>query len=139
MFHFRPSFISSATLQRSRCSFQVTSSLCDLFAHARHIKPVYDAFITSIAAKTGGDARFADLKSMWRVAEKTVFRPPREQRSAPGATKIRDVVRGAIVYTHIGSMCSALDLLVGCDDALLRSQVCVCVCVCVCRTGEIFV
>ena len=126
-------------MQRSRCSFQATSNLCDLFVHARNIKPAYDAFITAIAAKTGGDARYADLKSMWRVAEKTVFRPPREQRSAPGATKIRDVVRGAIVYTHIGSMCSALDLLVGCDDALMRSEVCVCVCVRVCRTGEIFV
>ena len=117
--------ISSATLQRSRCSFQATSNLCDLFAHARHIKPVYDAFITSIAVKTGGDVRYAGLKSMWRVAEKTVLRPPREKRSAPGATMVRDAVRGAIVYTHIGGMCSALDLLVGCDDALMRSEVCV--------------
>ena len=35
-----------------------------------------------------------------------------------------DVVRGAILYTHVGSMYSALDVLVGCDDALLRKQVC---------------
>ena len=110
-------------LQRSRCSFQATSNLCDLFVHAREIKPTYDAFIASIATKTGGDARYADLKSMWRVAEKIVLRSPWEQRRAPDATKTRDVVRGAIVYSHIGSMCSALDLLVGCDDLLLRSQV----------------
>ena len=114
-------------------------NFCDLFVHAQHIKSSYDAFITAIATKTGGDARFADLKSMWRVAEKTVLRPPREKRSAPGATMVRDVVRGAIVYTHIGGMCSALDLLVGCDDSLMRSEVCVCVCVCARRTWRIFV
>ena len=73
-------------LQRSRCSFQATSNLCDLFVHARQIKPTYDAFIASIATKTGGDARYADLKSMWRVAEKIVLRSPWEQRRAPDAT-----------------------------------------------------
>merc|ERR1719174_1381329 len=112
----------AATLKLSRSSYQITSNLCDLFAHARHIKKTYDAFITAIAAKTGGDAKYADLKSMWRVAEKIVLRPPSEQRRAPGAHKIRDVVRGAIIYSQIGSICSALDLLAGCDDMLLSSQ-----------------
>ena len=95
-----------------------------MISHARSIKPTYDAFITAVAAKTGGDVRLSSLKGMWRIAEKIALRRPGEQRHAPGACMIRDVVRGAIVYTHVGSMYSALDMLAGCDNALLRKQVC---------------
>ena len=69
--------------------------------------------------------RLAKLKSMWRIAEKIVLRSPEERRRDPGACKIRDVVRGAVVYTHVGSLFAALDLVAGCDDVLLREQVCV--------------
>ena len=117
-------FITAAALQHSRTSIQMTCHPCDLFTQARSIKSTYDAFVTAVAAKTGGDVRLASLKSMWRIAEKIVLRSPEEQRGAPGACKIRDVVRGAILFTHVGSMYSALDVLVGCDDALLRKQVC---------------
>ena len=63
------------------------------------------------------------MAGLVRVAEKLVLRPLGEKHNAPGTHKIRDVVRGAITYTHIGSMCAALDLLAGCDDAFLSSQV----------------
>jgi len=112
----------AAALEHSRISVQLTCHPCDLISHARSIKPTYDAFITAVAAKTGGDVRLASLKGMWRIAEKIVLRPPGEQRRAPGACMIRDVVRGAIVYTHVGSMYSALDMLAGCDNVLLRKQ-----------------
>ena len=123
LFALYPS-ITTAALEHSRISVQLTCHPCDLISHARSIKPTYDAFITAVAAKTGGDVRFAGLKGMWRIAEKIVLRPPGEQRREPGACKIRDVVRGAIVYTHVGSMYSALDMLAGCDNVLLRKQVC---------------
>merc|ERR1712054_721088 len=63
----------AAALQNShRSSMQTTSNPCQLLTHARGIKPTFDAFITAVAAKTGGDVRLAKLKSMWRIAEKIV-------------------------------------------------------------------
>ena len=102
---------------------QTTSNPCQLLTHARGIKPTFDAFITAVAAKTGGDVRLAKLKSMWRIAEKIVLRPREEKCREPLACKIRDVVRGAILFTHVASMSSALDLVLGCDEVLLRAQV----------------
>ena len=107
---FRPEF-----LRRDGPSVQTTQCPSELLADARHVKPVYDAFIAAIASKSAGHVMHAKIKGRYRIAEKIALRPPAVKERFPGVCRVRDAVRGAIVYNRMSELHAGFNLVVGSD------------------------
>ena len=97
-------------------SVQTTRDPCQLLADARHVKPVYDAFIAAVASKSAGHVMHTKIKGRYRIAEKIVLRPAAEKQRFPGACRVRDAVRGAIVYNRMSELAAGFNLIVGSDS-----------------------
>jgi len=102
-------------LKRDGPSVQTTQDPCRLLANARHVKPVFDEFIAAVASKSAGNAMHAKVKGRYRIGEKIVLRPAAERKLYPGACRIRDAVRGAIVYNRMSELAAGFNLIVGSD------------------------
>ena len=102
-------------LEESRTSKQTKEDPCDLLADARHVKPVYDAFIAAVASKSGGQALHTTIKGRYRIGEKIVLRSHAEKKRYPGACGVRDAVRGAIVYSRMTELVAGFEMIVDCD------------------------
>ena len=99
---------------------QTTDDPRQLLRDARNIHPTYERFLNVLAEKSGGTVAVAPLKSKYRIVEKMVLRSAQERAKYPGACRIRDVVRGMVIYTEMGCLSAGFDLLASCDDRLAR-------------------
>ena len=99
---------------------QTTEDPRQLLLDARNIQHTYERFLSAIASKSGGTAQLASLKSRYRIAEKMSLRTAKDKAKYPGACRIRDVVRGMVVFDDMGSLFSGFELLISCDGKLSR-------------------
>ena len=99
---------------------QTTEDPRQLLLDARNIQHTYERFLSAIASKSGGAAQLASLKSRYRIAEKMSLRTAKDKAKYPGACRIRDVVRGMVVFDDMGSLFSGFELLISCDGKLSR-------------------
>ena len=102
-------------MKKNGKAVQTAKDPCQLLADARRVKPVYDAFIAAVASKSAGHALHAKLNGRYRIGEKMVLRPPAEQERFPGACRVRNVVRGAVVYSRMSKLAAGFHLIAGCD------------------------
>lgn len=102
-------------LGRNGVLVQTTQDPSKLLADARKVKPVYDAFIRAVASKSAGRILHSKIKGRYRIAEKIALRPPAEKKRFPGACRVRDVVRGAIVYGRMSELHAGFQLIVQSD------------------------
>lgn len=115
-------FCCAEFLARDGPSVQTTQDPCELLANARHVKPVYDSFIAAVASKSAGHAMHANIKGRYRIGEKIVLRPAAERERFPGACRIRDAVRGAIVYNRMSELAAGFRMIVQSDEAILDGE-----------------
>lgn len=110
-------FSRAEFLKKDEPSVQTTRDPCQLLADARHVKPVFDVFIEAVASKSAGNAMHAKIKGRYRIGEKIALRPPHEKQRYPGACRVRDAVRGAIIYNRMSELAAGFNLIVGSDAA----------------------
>ena len=55
------------------------------------------------------------IKGRYRIAEKIALRPPAEKKRSPGGCRVRDVVRGDIVYGRMSELPAGFQLIVQSD------------------------
>ena len=108
-------FCCAEFLKKDGPEVQKTQDPCRLLANARHVKPVFDSFITAVASKSAGHAMHAKIKGRYRIGEKMGLRPSAEKKRFPGACRVRDAVRGAIVYNRMSELAAGFNLIVGSD------------------------
>ena len=91
---------------------QRATDLFGVYTDARDIQPKYEAFMTTLAHKTGCLYTKGKRKNPFRSIEKIGFAPGFEQW---GAVKLKDVIRGAQEMPDVGIGSQLLELLLACD------------------------
>ena len=90
------------------------------------VRDRYDAFMTTLAVKSGGEFQAAPLKGLFRLSEKLWLRPtnnpdPNKPFFCRGdCANVFDVVRGMIFCSNMNALNICLGLLVACDVDLWR-------------------
>ena len=94
----------------------------DLFEHAAKRKQKFDQFLALIARLTGANAQAAPLKGGWRALEKMVFQAGREKGGPLDASRLCDVLRGALNCKSFVEVVSVVDLLMLLDTSLSDAE-----------------
>ena len=100
----------------------VSDSFMDLFEHAAKRKQKFDQFLALIARLTGANAQAAPLKGGWRALEKMVFQAGREKGGPLDASRLCDVLRGALNCKSFVEVVSVVDLLMLLDTSLSDAE-----------------
>ena len=103
-----------------------TVGVVRLLDSAYGVKDRYNAFMATLAVKSGGEFLPAPLKGLFRLSEKLWLRPtPNPNSQSPSFSRgncanVFDVVRGMIMCTSMDALNICLGLLTACDVELWR-------------------
>ena len=96
-------------------------SVVTLLDSANGVRSRYNAFMQTVAEKSGAEFQPAPLKGVSRLAEKLWLRSVHDTEFPQGdCTNVLDVVRGMLVCSNIGVLNVCTSMLASCDEMLDR-------------------